>query len=679
MKVSICITTYNHEKYITMALDSVLMQRIDFEYEILVGEDQSSDTTRDIVTSYRTRHPDLRLFLHNYPEKYIRINGRTNFLNNLTQANGEYIALLDGDDYWTDPLKIQKQVNYLDNHPECSAVFHWADWVKHGKVTPGIYGPPVVKYFYTTDDLLEHSNFIPTCSAMFRREIIDEIPDWIGITPYADLPLHVLSSLRGKIGFQNESMGAYREHKGSLHTGSSRIYQVMNNFICFEIMAFHLDFYENPNYKKYMRTVRIELEELVQDKRILIEAINLIKSMSNRYHRYSSIVDMQLYLIKSGLLRSVYRDGSGLTIGDAIVPLLTNGKLDDANALLHQYESGIKDHAEIQLNTIISSTVIASVVICTYNRSDLLAEAIRSIEAQIFPKEKFEIIVVDNNSTDQTKETIKKLVQTSSVIIKYIFEPEQGLSNARNAGIKSSEGAIVAFVDDDVEVSENWLAEIVGEFLNPKTACVGGPVRPVWLAPKPDWLTGQWACWLTLCDYGWAENTRILTGPCYPVGANMAFRRDVFAKVGYFNSELGRIGNCLLSNEESRLCSLIEAAGLSIRLAPKAVAYHKIPVERLTKPFFYKRMYWQGISDAIMYVQLNKSSFSLLFNLIKSARKAFLPGRNSFSQSCHYNYFSGYFKGLLEQEDLKNRRCILSRILRTMLKTFPRITLNCEW
>lgn len=676
MKVSVCIMTYNHEQYIAQALDGVLMQKTDFDYEILVGEDQSTDSTRDIVLQYKEKNPQIKLFLHEYPANYVRINGRKNLLHNLALATGEYIAILDGDDYWTDPYKLQKQVDFLEQHPDYSTVFHWADWIDNGKITPGVYGPPVVKDCYTTDDLLERSNFIPTCTALFRRAIVDELPDWIAITPYADLPLHILNSLHGKIGFMDESMAAYRLHHGGLYSGRSRIYQVLNNFICFEIMSFHLNFSDNQYYKNYIQFNAKELDELLYDDAILIEAIRTIKKMSDRYCGYPSVVAKLIQIMMAGVERNIYSENSLLTITDAIAEFITLNKIDVAlqfvaEIIAKQNIIYVQRYDTFLLTGMTNGEISISVVMCTYNRADLLEASIRSVEQQVFPKSNFEIIVVDNNSTDGTKEIVANLVRSSSVPLRYIFEPEQGLSHARNTGIRNAHGEIVVFVDDDVEVAENWLAELVVEFLNPNVVCVGGPVRPIWLAERPEWLTDQWTGWLTLHEYEWAKETRELTGPCYPVGANIAFRRDVFDKVGYFSSELGRVGNCLLSNEESRLCTAIEEAGLKIRLAPEAIVYHKIPAERLNKQFFFKRMYWQGISDAIMDGIVKRKTFSIARNLAKAAARVAKSEHDSFSQLCHYKYFAGYVKGLLDHADKKSYYWVIVKALRSLPHNVP--------
>lgn len=298
MKLSVCITTYNHEEYIAQALDSVLMQQTEFDFEILVGEDQSDDATRNIVISYQERYPKLRLFLHNYPPDYQRVNGRANFFNNMEKSIGEYIALLDGDDYWTDPLKLQKQVDFLDAHSNCSAVYHKADVVENGTIRTGGCGIKVIKDFITTDDLLEHSNFIPTCTVMFRREVMDQMPEWVNISPYGDLPTQILNSLRGPIAFLNESMAARRIHQRGMFSGKSQVRQILNNYITFEIMSFHLDFYNNPYYQGYTNRMLTLLEELIRDPAALNDAIMLLDEKRESYSTYPSIADLSIQLMQ---------------------------------------------------------------------------------------------------------------------------------------------------------------------------------------------------------------------------------------------------------------------------------------------------------------------------------------------------------------------------------------------
>ncbi|MBK8102685.1 MAG: glycosyltransferase [Cellvibrionales bacterium] len=224
--ISVCITTYNHEKFLAQALDSVLMQQGDFVLEVLVGEDGSSDNTAAIVRDYATRHPDtIRAFYHDPNDKLFingRQTGRKNFLNNLAQTKGEYIALLDGDDYWTDSQKLQKQLDILQQHPQLSACCHAAIYVDaENKAQKGFMGHHDVDGAFRDFSLRDvlRKNPVPTLSVMFRNPRMQEYPSLYLKTDMADWPTHILTARRGDIRYSNEKMAAYRVHAGGIWAG----------------------------------------------------------------------------------------------------------------------------------------------------------------------------------------------------------------------------------------------------------------------------------------------------------------------------------------------------------------------------------------------------------------------------------------------------------------------------
>jgi len=260
MKVSVSLITYNHEKYIAQAIDSVLMQKTNFDYEIIIGEDDSEDNTRTIVQEYKKRYPDkIKLFL-NDRKNVIYINGkatgRWNLVNNLKHARGKYIALLDGDDYWTDPLKIQKQVDFLDGNPECSMCFHAVNIIWDDKSRePTTDFPLELKEIYTIEDLLgRDSNFIRTCSVMFRNELFNEFPSWFYETPQGDWILHILNAQYGNIGFVNKIMGTYRIHEGGVWSQTNEAEDLKRRIKSREIVKQNL----NPKYRKLLTSAQYE-------------------------------------------------------------------------------------------------------------------------------------------------------------------------------------------------------------------------------------------------------------------------------------------------------------------------------------------------------------------------------------------------------------------------------------
>jgi glycosyltransferase involved in cell wall biosynthesis len=213
--VSVNIITYNHEPYIVQAIEGALMQKTNFPYEVLIGEDDSSDGTREICKEYAAKYPDkIRLFL-NDRKNVIYINGqptgRWNFINLLKKAKGKYIAICEGDDYWTDPYKLQKQVDFLEANPEYGLVHTELD---HYYVRSSRY----VKNHWKTSSVLNQSgdlyesllggqgSMIYACTSCFRNELIQDV-DRTKLSRYAcgDIPLWLHIAAKAKIGYINES------------------------------------------------------------------------------------------------------------------------------------------------------------------------------------------------------------------------------------------------------------------------------------------------------------------------------------------------------------------------------------------------------------------------------------------------------------------------------------------
>lgn len=209
MKVSIAMVTYNHEQFIAKALDSVLMQRTNFDYEIVIGEDCSTDGTRAIVLDYQSRHPDIFRLILNERNIGMHKNGD----QTVQACNGEYVAMLEGDDYWTSPDKLQKQVDFLEKHPECAICFHNAAIVyQDGCADSDVYCHPDQKEISTAEDLLLQGNFMPTCSKMYRTKMLCKIPEWVYTLKMGDWPIDILIAQNGHIGYINEVMGVYVIH-----------------------------------------------------------------------------------------------------------------------------------------------------------------------------------------------------------------------------------------------------------------------------------------------------------------------------------------------------------------------------------------------------------------------------------------------------------------------------------
>ncbi len=240
-----------------------------------------------------------------------------------------------------------------------------------------------------------------------------------------------------------------------------------------------------------------------------------------------------------------------------------------------------------------------TVLICTRDRADLLAETLDSLRLLADPGEPYEVVVVDNGSTDGTRAVVERAAAVSPVDLRHVFEPRGGLSAARNTGVREARGEQIAFTDDDVLVDPGWLAALARVFARQPVDFLGGRVVPRWGAPRPQWLPGGrtrgeiWGA-IALFDYG--DEARALAKP---LGANMAFRRAPLVSAGGFREDLGRDKASLKGQEVPELLERLEVAGgRGGWYVPDAVVQHWIPPARLTKRYFRRWFYWKGISRA---------------------------------------------------------------------------------
>jgi glycosyltransferase involved in cell wall biosynthesis len=244
-----------------------------------------------------------------------------------------------------------------------------------------------------------------------------------------------------------------------------------------------------------------------------------------------------------------------------------------------------------------------SAIVCTYNQASYLQKSLASLIGQTLPKERFEIIVVDNGSIDHTREVCDLF--NESVHLRYLYEPVVGLSQARNTGWRNARSEFVAFLDDDAIANPDWLERIVDRFktLNPSPASVGGKILPIWEQQPPAWLTQELEKYLGVVN--WINEGCFLGDEgFYLAGSNVAYRRQVLEEMGGFSTSLGRRREKLLSNEELLMQCHLKRRGLPIFYDPEISVQHHVGHERLKKDWFYKRFYWQGASDAILEYQL---------------------------------------------------------------------------
>jgi glycosyltransferase involved in cell wall biosynthesis len=241
-----------------------------------------------------------------------------------------------------------------------------------------------------------------------------------------------------------------------------------------------------------------------------------------------------------------------------------------------------------------------SVVIATYNRADELVRTLESL-SKLQVSEPWEVIIVDNNSSDNTKEVVEKAVETFPVPLLYLHESQQGRSAALNTGIKAAQGEIIATTDDDVRLEPDWLTNADRALRQLGCDYLGGKALPIWSGKRPAWIPEgrsiHWAV-IALLDYGPQPLPLV---DYVPIGVNMVFRREAFERAGLWDNTIGRKAGTLLGQEVREWCQRARAANVKGFYSPDLVIHHVIPADRLTKKYFRRWFYWHGISRAILY------------------------------------------------------------------------------
>lgn len=236
-----------------------------------------------------------------------------------------------------------------------------------------------------------------------------------------------------------------------------------------------------------------------------------------------------------------------------------------------------------------------SVCICTYNRCETLRSALESVLGQEADGVRFEVIVVDNNSTDDTKQVVQSFVRRGHLNLQYSFEGRQGLSHARNAGTAMARSPVVAFTDDDIRVAPDWVSTIKRAFDEyPEAAWVGGRVLPCWPAPPPRWLTANDWGPLALADHGdvpFYTSSHCQTGL---VGANLAVRRDVLQQFGGFAPRLQRVQDSIGSMEDHELQMRLWRAQRKGLYVPELVVFSDVSADRLLKKYHRRWHFGHG-------------------------------------------------------------------------------------
>jgi len=237
-----------------------------------------------------------------------------------------------------------------------------------------------------------------------------------------------------------------------------------------------------------------------------------------------------------------------------------------------------------------------TVILCTYNRCQSLARALESAAALTLPNDvEWELLIVDNNSRDQTREVAQSFCQRYPDRFRYLFEPKPGKSNALNAGISAARNDILAFLDDDVTVEPSWLQNLTAALRDCQWAGAGGRILPQRAFDPPRWLPVDSHEWAPLAVFDMGPEAGVLVEP--PYGTNMTFRKYLFEKYGLFRTDLGPQPGSEIRSEDTEFGARLLTAGERLRYEPAAVVYHEVSDKRLQRRYFLAWWFDKGRAE----------------------------------------------------------------------------------
>ena len=249
---------YNHEAYIAEAIESVLVQKTDFKFELVIGEDCSTDNTRAVAENYARRYPEYIVLLEHPRNLGIWENDQSI----IRACRGEYIAWLEGDDYWCSDTKLQRQIDLLDSRPDMSACFHRAKPLSD-KPLPITWrnGPADSKPVYTLDDLLEQGHFVPSCTAVFRGALARTPMIWTRQTSFLEVTYFAHFAKHGLIGFFDEELAVFRYHDRGVYGVTTQMEHLRRRIEAHKLVGRHLGLDFRLSYAHGLARMQDEMVE----------------------------------------------------------------------------------------------------------------------------------------------------------------------------------------------------------------------------------------------------------------------------------------------------------------------------------------------------------------------------------------------------------------------------------
>lgn len=281
--VSVCMITYGHEKYLENAIHSILNQEVDFEYELIIANDNSPDNTDEIVKEIILQHSEGNRI--NYIKHSKNIGAIPNFHFSFTKAKGKYIAICEGDDYWIDNRKLQQQITFLETNQDYSASFHDVYMLFNDKkVSFSKHKKNIINETVYFDDVVSSDWLIPTCSFVFRKDKM-KLPPFYEKLNYGDYPLFCCIVINSKAHYTNEIMGVYRRNNSSSLTNTIRTFgylSVSADYI--ELLNWLNNFANEEDRKSIEKRINHEIKQIRNQ--VEVYKNSKIINFYNKYRKY---------------------------------------------------------------------------------------------------------------------------------------------------------------------------------------------------------------------------------------------------------------------------------------------------------------------------------------------------------------------------------------------------------
>lgn len=470
-KVSILCAAYNQKDYIKKTIDSFLMQKTNFEFEIIINDDASTDGTTQIIKDYHKKYPKLikpifqKENQYSKKDKFGSITER--FL--IPNSSGKYVAFCEGDDYWTDEFKLQKQFDFMENNPEFSVCFGKVSFLNNDEIFKDEHEKSYVSVFknrskFSIEDIIEN-NFIATCSVMYRRKNFKKFPEWTKKMPFGDWWMHVMHAQSGKIKYINQPMAVYRIHKGGVWSSKTLLFRQKAIFDFYKYLSDELkNKYDDIIIKNISETAIYYTQKSIfkSDPENNIEAENtrLKEQINNLNYHYGQIINSK----KWKLIYKIDQHIRGILSKNLFIRKIARHLFNRSKTIYSLFKNfiiGIKDRVnELKRKKIIiknkswtNDGPLVSVVIPSFNYGKYINETITSVLNQTFLN--FEIIIVDS-STDQNSINVLKNVNHNKINV--IFrEGKHLVGDNRNYGINKSKGKYICCLDADDKIKETYL------------------------------------------------------------------------------------------------------------------------------------------------------------------------------------------------------------------------------